>query len=131
MWIAATSLEWLLCYVADEVAFGAVDVSEGESDSQPQQEPNCHVADLHISWDFQQGQHGAWKAEFVAGPLKGNVSTYTVEQLGVNECDAVAAWNLLSAGGSSPTYDDRKNAARIYLASKCATMLHQVTSSPS
>jgi hypothetical protein len=129
MWIAETSLEWLLCYITDEVTFGAVDVSGGESDSQPQHEPNCQVDGLHISWDFQQGPNGAWRAEFVTGPLKGHVSTSMVEQLDMTKWDAVAVSGSKSLAESS--YDDRKTATRRYLASACDAMLQQGTSNPS
>ena len=117
-WVASEHVGWLLCYLADEVAFGGVDAIEEESDSEANSpSPNCGVDGLHISWDFQHGSNGAWRAVFLAGPLKGNVMTAVVEELDMVKWAAVAAEGSKSFADSS--YDERKEATRALLETTC------------
>ena len=114
IWIDIDNIEWLVNYVAKEVALGGV----------PEEEPavaesNCEVDFLRIQWD--SGEQ-SWRAEFVGGPLAGEsftsrVSTLTSEKW-ASVCDAFFTWD--SAGAS---FEDRKECTRLYLQDFCARKL--------
>ena len=53
LWIAASDVPWLVCFVADEVARGGVPVQETDT-SNPKPQPNTSVPGLFMAWDFQR-----------------------------------------------------------------------------
>ena len=57
IWIAVEDVEWLINYVATEVAMGGVPQLSDAAVA----ENNCEVKDLRVQWDFGKQ---AWKAEF-------------------------------------------------------------------
>ena len=114
LWIDVDDIEWLVNYVAKEVALDGV-----PEEKSAVAESNCEVDFLRIQWDFGEQ---CWRAEFVGGPLAGEsfigrVSTLTSEKW-ASVCDAFVTWD--SAGAS---FEDRKECTRLYLQDFCARKL--------
>ena len=64
LWIAVEDVEWLINYVATEVALGGVPELEVAAVAAG----NCEVHGLRMSWDFV---NQSWRAGFEAGKLMG------------------------------------------------------------
>jgi hypothetical protein len=86
LWVHQDDVEWLVRYVADDAAFGAVDVGMA---ALPDKLPNSSVSGLHMRWDFQHGSQ--WEALFVEGPLLGTRITSTVGSMTVEKWQTVSA----------------------------------------
>ena len=74
LWISIDDLDWLIGYVAVELAFGGVPLIEESAVA----EGNCVVPDLALKWDFGQQ---SWKAKFVAGPRCGEEFVSSVSKM--------------------------------------------------
>ena len=66
VWIAVEDVDWLISYVATEVALGGVPEVEAAAVA----EGNCEVEGLRAKRDFGEQ---SWRAEFVTGKLKGRL----------------------------------------------------------
>ena len=66
LWIAVEGVEWVINYVATEVALGGVPQVEAAAVA----EGNCEVEGLRVQRNFGAQ---AWRAELVTGKLKGRV----------------------------------------------------------
>ena len=113
LWIDIDNIEWLINYVAKEVALGGV----------PEEEPavaesNCEVDFLRIQWDFGDQ---CWRAEFVGGPLEGESFTSRVSTLTSEKWASVRDPLLGDFEGAS--FEDRKECTRLYLQDFCARKL--------
>ena len=113
LWIDTANIEWLVNFVAKEIALGGV----------PEEEPavaesNCEVDFLRIQWDFGEQ---CWRAEFVGGPLAGEsfiarVSTLTSEKWAL-------VWDPFVCDFAAASFEDRKECTRLYLQDFCARKL--------
>ena len=122
MWIAKDDIDWLVHYLADEVAFGAVVCPE---EPPAVAEPNSSVPGLRIHWDFQSGN--AWHAIFLEGPLKGQQFSSSVDKLTLEKWKVVADINNIKGTLAKATYEDRKSATLQYLEAHCRQLLAQLT----
>ena len=66
VWIAVEDVEWLINYVATEVALGGVPQVEVAAVA----EGNCEVEGLRVQWNFGAQ---SWRAEFATGKLQGTI----------------------------------------------------------
>ena len=113
LWIDTANIEWLVNFVAKEIALGGV----------PEEEPavaesNCEVDFLRIQWDFGEEW---WRAEFVGGPLAGESFTSRVSTLTSEKWASVRDPLLGDFEGAS--FEDRKECTRLYLQDFCAKKL--------
>jgi len=122
MWIAKDDIDWLVHYLADEVAFGAVVCPE---EPPAVAEPNSSVPGLRIHWDFQSGN--AWHAIFLEGPLKGQQFSSSVDKLTLEKWKVVADINNIKGTLAKATYEDRKCATLLFLEAHCRQLLAQLT----
>ena len=74
VWIAVEDVEWLINYVATEVALGGVPQVEAAAVA----EGNCEVEGLRVQWNFGAQ---SWRAEFVTGKLQGTVVVSSVSTM--------------------------------------------------
>ena len=84
LWIAVEDVEWLINYAATEVVLGGVP----ELEVAAVVAGNCEVHDLRMSWDFGQQ---SWRAEFVAGKLKGTSVSSSVSKINAEKWTSVAS----------------------------------------
>ena len=73
LWIAVEDVEWLINYVATEVALGGVPQVEASAVA----EGNCELEGLRVQWNFGAQ---SWRAEFVTGKLQGTVFIQVCQQ---------------------------------------------------
>ena len=77
LYLCTDSLDWLLEYAADELAFQGVEREEPPATCS--QDGNCDaVAGLYLEWQFSDK---AWEGTFVTGPLKGRSKRFSVQDL--------------------------------------------------
>ena len=74
LWIAVEDVEWLINYVATEVALRGVPQPEAAAVA----EGNCEVEGLRVQWNFGAR---SWRAEFVSGKLKGTLVHSSVSKM--------------------------------------------------
>jgi hypothetical protein len=120
-WIAMEDVAWLVHYLADEVAFGAV-VCPNEPPAVA--EPNSTVPGLRIHWDFQSGN--SWHGIFLEGPLKGKQFSSSVEQLTLEKWKVVADMNHIKGTLAKATYEVRKSVTLHFLEAHCQQLLTQL-----
>ena len=114
LWIAVEDVEWLINYVAMEVALGGVD----ERPEPAVAEGNCDVPNLQMRWDFGLN---LWRAVFVAGKLKGTAVTSSVANMNVEKWESVKAAVAVEFG--SATFQELKEGTRLFLEAHCAGIL--------
>ena len=118
LWIAEEAVPWFVSYLATQARCGGIPEVDEEDDT-----PNCEVAGLRLSWDFQTND--TWKAAWVNGPLEGetvsiSVSNFTDMRF-QQSAPAVGIEKLFSY--ASP--EDLKTAARRFLLDHCKAQLAQ------
>ena len=79
---------------------------------------NCEVPDLRVQWDFGKK---SWRAEFVAGRLKGQVVHSSVEKMNAAKWSSVSS--AVAVEFDQATFDDLKEGTRLFLQQHCAKML--------
>ena len=90
VWIAVEDVEWLINYVATEVALGGVPQVEAAAVA----EGNCEVEGLRVQWNFGAQ---SWRAEFVTGKLQGTIVHSSVSKMNAENglpCLPQLRWNL-------------------------------------
>ena len=90
VWIAVEDVEWLINYVATEVALGGVPQVEAAAVA----EGNCEVEGLRVQWNFGAQ---SWRAEFVTGKLQGTIVHSSVSKMNAGNglpCLPQLRWNL-------------------------------------
>ena len=117
LWIAVEDVEWLINYVAAEVALGGVPEEEDDSDA----EGNCEVPGLQMKWLFGLS---AWKAEFTSGPLKGHSYTCSVNNMNQDKWETVRT--AVAVDLENATTQDMKEGARLFLHRHCQSLLEGV-----
>ena len=113
IWIDIDNIEWLVNYVAKEVALGGVPEEESAV-----AESNCEVDFLRIQWDSGEQR---WQAEFVGGPLAGESFTSRVSTLTSEKWALV--WDPFVCDFEAASFEDRKECTRLYLQDFCARKL--------
>ena len=113
LWIAVDDVEWLINYVAAEVALGGVPELEVAAVAAG----NCEVHDLRMSWDFG---NQSWRAEFVAGKLKGTSVSSSVSKMNAEKWTSVAS--AVAVEFEKASFEDRKEGTRLFLQAHCATL---------
>ena len=115
LWLAVEDVEWLINYVATEVALGGVPqlpdaaVAEG----------NCEVEGLRVQWNFGAQ---SWRAEFVSGQLKGTVVHSSVSKMNAAKWVSVSA--AVAVEFEQASFDELKEGTRLFLQNYCAGMLN-------
>ena len=89
VWTAIEDVEWLVNYVATEVAMGGVPQVEAAAAA----EGNCEVEGLRVQWNFGAE---SWRAEFVTGKLQGTAAHSSVSK---NEFRKMCSRVYRSCGG--------------------------------
>ena len=90
LWTAVEDVEWLINYVATEVALGGVFEVEVAAVA----EGNCEVEGLRVKWNFGAQ---SWRAEFVTGNLQGTIVRSSVSKMNAENgrpCLPRLRWNL-------------------------------------
>ena len=114
LWIALEDVEWLINYAATELALGGVPALEVAAVAAG----NCEVQDLRMSWDV--GKH-SWRAEFVAGKLKGTSVSSSVSKMNAGKWTSVAS--AVAVEFEKASFEDRKDGTRLFLQAHCAGLL--------
>ena len=119
LWISSSDLEWLVRYVATEVAFGGVSTEVGKDEAVALQ--NCSVPGLHIRWSFEVAD--AWEALFVSGPHEGKTVVASIANLTPAKWEGIKALGHDLGAYTSATEPVRKHAMKIFLEEHCRTTL--------
>jgi hypothetical protein len=119
LYLRTDSIEWLLAYAADELAFQGVE--SGSPDPSPTQACNCPaVADLHLEWDFNAK---AWEGQFVAGPLVGTTKCMSVKELNHGIWEGLKDNTLVqSTFGHCKSPLEKKSAVKDWVTMWCAAV---------
>ena len=80
---------------------------------------NCEVPDLRMSWDFG---NKSWRAEFVAGKLKGTSVSSSVSKMNTEKWTSMAS--AVAVEFEKASFDDRKEGTRLLLQAHCAGLLN-------
>ena len=115
LWIGVEDVEWLINYVAKEVALGGVPVEEESAVA----EGNCEVPNLRVRWDFG---NKSWRADFVAGKLQYKSFTSGVANMNAEKWASVATAVAVEFGEA--TFENLKEGTRLLLQAHCAKLLH-------
>ena len=117
LWVAQSSLPWLLSYAADQLSCQGV-VCEDDADACTR-DTNCPaVADLNVEWDFNDK---TWQSEFLSGPCQGikrsfSASLHTEARWEKMRC----SWqSTADVPLSQATPQVRKQSAKEFLISWC------------
>ena len=116
LWIAVEDVDWLINYVAAEVALGGVPEHQDDSDS----EANCELEYLRMKYLFGDR---AWKAEFVSGPLTGTTCTSSVDDMTAQKWATIL--DAVAVDFAGATLPQKKEGARLFLKKHCETVLAQ------
>ena len=82
-------------------------------------EGSCEVDDLRMPWDFGEQ---SWRAEFVAGKLKGTSVSTRVSKLNAEKWTSVAS--AVAVEFEKASFEDRKEGTRLFLQAHCAGLLN-------
>jgi hypothetical protein len=113
--ICVEDVEWLINYVAKEVALGGVLVEEESAVA----EGNCEGPNLRVRWDFG---NKAWQADFVAGKLQYKSFTAGVADMNAEKRASVAT--AVAVEFEEATWENLEERARLLLQARCAKLLH-------
>ena len=114
VWIAVEDVEWLINYVATEVALGGVPQVEAAAVA----EGNCEAEGLRVQRNF-----GAqtWRAELVTGKLKGPIAHSGVK----NERRKWASVSTpVAVAFEKASFEQLKEGTRLCLQKHCEGMLN-------
>ena len=114
VWIAVEDIDWLVKYVATEVALGGV----AEIPEAAVAAGNCEVPDLWIRWDFGQER---WRADFVAGKLKGKSFTSSIPNMNETKWSTVEA--MIGVEHGKANFEQLKEGTRLFLQLHCQMLL--------
>jgi len=110
LWLAVDDIDWLVAYMAEEVARGGVPLEEPP----PAVAGNCEVEDLRMRWDFKKK---AWLAEFTGGPLVGSKFVSNPSSMSEEKWDKVQS--RIGCGLAEASLEQRKEGTRLYLMGHC------------
>ena len=110
LWLAVADIDWLVHYMAQEVACGGVPLEE----PMPAVAGNCEVDDVRIRWDFGKK---AWVAEFTGGLLVGQKFTSNVSNM--SEEKWVMVQSQIGCNLAEASFEQRKEGTRLYLMGHC------------
>ena len=80
---------------------------------------NCEVNDLRMSWDFGKQ---SWRAEFVAGTLKGTSVSSSVSKMNAEKWTSVAS--AVAVEFEKASFEERKEGTRLFLQAHCAVLIN-------
>ena len=110
LWISIDDLDWLIGYVAIELAFGGVPLIEESAVA----EGNCVVPDLELKWDFGQQ---SWKAKFVAGARCGEEFVSSVSKMTAQKWSTIT--DAVAVKFDAASFEEMKEGTRVYLLKHC------------
>ena len=119
LYIHEGDLDWLLAYMADEVAYGGV-VMNADDLGPAVAEPNSRIAGLHIEWDFHRE---GWGGRFLSGPLVGQKFFSKAAAMTSHKWSRLLAHKLVDGSLSTASPDDLDEAAKQYLELHCEGLL--------
>jgi len=117
LWLAVEDINWLVQYMAEEVALGGVPLEEPE----PAVAGNCDIENLRIRWDFGKK---AWFAELTAGSLLGKKFSWSVSSM-TEEKWAKVQDDVGTTFAGATFEQRRKEGTRLYLQEYCAKLAGQ------
>ena len=116
LWIAVEDVDWLINYVAAEVALGGVPEHQDDSDS----EASCELKSLRMKYHFGDR---AWTAEFVSGPLAGTTYTSSVDNMTAEKWATIL--DAVAVDFAGATLPQKKEGTRLFLKKHCERLLAQ------
>ena len=115
VWIAVEDVEWLINYVATEVALGGVPQVEAAAVA----EGNCEVEGLRVQWNFGAQ---SWRAEFVTGKLQGTIVHSSVAKLNAEKWASVST--AVAVEFEKASFEQLQEGTRLFLQKHCEGMLN-------
>ena len=110
LWIAVEDVDWLVTWLAAEVASGGVSVPE-VSDPFRDLDANCQAPGVHMRWDFD----GAWEAIVISGTKQGKKVVSYVHALTPDKWTMAAVAAGLKGPLATATPEQRKQATFVFL----------------
>ena len=110
LWISIEDLDWLIGYVAIELACGGVPLIEESAVA----EGNCEVPDLNLKWDFGQQ---SWKAKFVAGARCGEEFVSSVSKMTAQKWSTIT--DAVAVKFDAASFEELKEGTRVFLVKHC------------
>ena len=118
LWIAKEAVPWFVNYLATQARCGGIPEVDEEDDT-----PNCEVAGLRLSWDFQTND--TWKAAWVNGLLEGETVSISMSDFTEMRFQQSAPAVGIKTWFSDASLEDLTTAARRFLLDHCKAQLAQ------
>ena len=118
IWISKKDIPWLVCFVADEVRKGGVEMDD---DDNIELEPNTDIPHLHIQWDFESGH--TWLAQFVGGNLAGKKLSSSIRAMSQAKWDKLGGAEHFGVTLAAAPFAVKKIAVWEHLCATCKAMV--------
>jgi hypothetical protein len=122
IWISKKDIPWLVCFVADEVRKGGVEMDD---DDNIELEPNTDIPHLHMQWDFASGD--TWLAQFVGGDLAGKKLSSSIQKLSQAKWDKLGGAEHFGVTLTDAPFAVKKAAVWEHLCATCKAMANNAS----
>ena len=120
IWISKKDIPWLVCFVADEVRKGGVEMDD---DDNIELEPNTDIPHLHMRWDFESGH--TWLAQFVGGGLAGKKLSSSITTMTQAKWDKLGGAEHFGVTLTEANFAVKKTAVWEHLCATCKAMVKE------